>query len=237
VIDWALANGMPRNLLGGLLALAGQGKTSPPTDGASPSGNAPAAITAGEAATINPPPLAGMKAAAAPVSADEVREIVADTLHKFISSETFLTKLAEAGEAKVAAAEATDVAKAATTDLTTKVSEVQGEVQETRSAVEDLRKSLTAEIERIKALPQAPKAATGALPQGVHPVEKSFAANPSAPAPAADTPPELADLIRRASAGDWKAGLEVTKRMEQANAQKAAAEDMLRATYAAKPAA
>jgi hypothetical protein len=230
VIDWGLANGMPKDLMGGLLALAGVDSGSAPTSGAQPEGTAGSFITDGVTATINPPQIAGNKS----VDLDEVRDLVADSIKQIITSDTFLAQLAAAGEAKAAAAEATDVAKAASADLTTKVAAVEGEVAETKTAVDELRKSLTAEIDRIKALPQAPKAVTGALPQGVHVVEKAFDANPAAAGETSPEMPQLAELIRRATAGDHKAALDVQKAFAAAGGQKVS-EDVLRATYAAAP--
>lgn len=240
LIDWALAQGLPSRVVSGLVAFAHAQATAGTVSGNGPEAPGLADPSSGghPAAPVNPesiPPVPTQVGASVQgadfvprsVSADEVREIVADVVEKILTSETVLTKLAAAGEAKVAAAEATDVAKATATDLTSKVAEVEGDLEE-------LRKSLSAEIERIKALPQAPQAATGALPPGVHPVEKSYAANPAPAAGGAgegSMAPELVELMKKAQAGDWKAALEFQRKFAEAGPK--ASEEVLKATYQA----
>lgn len=95
--------------------------------------------------------------------------IAKSTLEQFVTGDLFLTKLAEAGQAKVAAVEATDVAKTTAADLTTKAQTFEERVN---AQVAELRKSVETDLARIKAMPQAPQAMVTELPKGIHPVDR-----------------------------------------------------------------
>lgn len=148
-------------------------------------------------------------------------DIAKSALEQFVTSDVFLTKLAEAGQAKVAAVEAVDTAKTAAADLTTKAQTFEERVT---AQVADLKKSMQDELARIKALPQVPRAGITELPPGVRAVDRGAGAS------AEGSPvPELDALIGKAARGDATAQRRLREAFEK-NQSRSVQADLVRAT-------
>lgn len=116
-------------------------------------------------------------------------------LESFLTSDSFVAAIAAGVKASREATEAADAAKVATTKVTELGEKVTTDIEKVRS-------DFTAELDRIKKLPQPAKGA--ASEQTV--AEKTFAANPDVTKVAETEAATIGDsIIKRAAAGDLQA--------------------------------